>query len=700
MNHLYFDNASSILYSKELLGDLIKDTNSYSNPHSLSKSSKLTTSKMNNVRSKILKYVNADEDKYTCIFTGGTTDSLKKIGEYFTWNNNTNYIYTIDNHTSVVGIREYALNKGSNVTIIDFNNDNEINKINELSILFRPECKNNLGDKINLFAMPAESNFSGKIYSRDYFNLIKKKYGNTIFLYDTAKYISSHNLDLSDNLIDFCVISFYKIFGYPTGLGALIVKKDSIKYLNKSYFGGGTVSTSSSEYDYVIANDVFYEWMEDGSPNYLSIISLENRLQIKVNSEYISKLTYYFYENIKDYTYSNGQKVFKIYECKLNYTFKEFCKNHGSIITFNLLKENGEYIGYKEFEEICVLNNISIRTGCLCNIGACHKYLNISFNEMKQNFMDGHTCSNNKDIINGNPTGAIRVSFGLINTIDEINIFLKFINENFLSINENFLSINENFLSINENFGCNKITITELNIYPIKSCQKQSVQKWKTTEYGLLYDREWSIIDSNNKIIRLKKCANLIHLIPYINLSENQLIIKYKNTSITIDINNTPKEWFYSGYIYNNNINKWLSDCLDISCKLIRSKPDASFTNDGELLLINELSVLDLNNRTNMNYSIDIFRPNVVINGIKEYSEDTILSIENINSKFIFKNKCKRCNMINVDEITGNVDSSEPLLTLSKYRRTNGNIYFGIIMSIEYSTELKIGDTFKITHQL
>ena len=137
-----------------------------------------------------------------------------------------------------------------------------------------------------------------------------------------------------------------------------------------------------------------------------------------------------------------------------------------------------------------------------------------------------------------------------------------------------------------------------------------------------------------------------------------------------------------------------------MTCKLIRSKPDVSFTNDGELLLINELSVLDLNNRTNMNYSIDIFRPNIVINGIKEYSEDTILSIENENSKFIFKNKCKRCNMINVDEITGNIDSSEPLLTLSKYRRTKGNIYFGIIMNIEYSTELKIGDTFKISRQL
>ena len=689
MKHIYFDNASSLLYSNKLLNNLIQDTNCYSNPHSLSEFSQLTTSKIDAVRNNVLKYINADENIYTCIFTSGSTDSLKRIGEYFTWNNNTNYIYTVDNHTSVVGIREYALNKGSNVTVVDFDDNNEIN---ELSIMFRPECKNNFGDKINLFAMPAESNFSGKIYSRDYFNLIKEKYGNTLFLYDTAKYISSNNLDLSDNLIDFCVISFYKIFGYPTGLGALIVKKDSIKYLNKSYFGGGTVNASSSEYDYVISNNLFHEWMEDGSPNYLSIISLENQLQTKVNSEYISKLTYYFYENIKDSKYSNGQNIFELYPNILNYTYKEFIKNHGSIITFNLLKENGEYFGYKEFEEICVLNKISVRTGCLCNTGACHKYLNISFSDMKKNFMSGHTCSNNKDIINGKPTGAIRVSFSTINTINEIDLFLEFININFIQLNTN-----EEITKLNTN---EEITITNLNIYPIKSCQKQIVQKWQISSVGLLYDREWSIIDSENKIIRLKKCPNLIYLIPYINLFEKTLIISYKNKSITIDINNTPKESINSGYVYNDNINKWLSHCLQMTCKLIRSKPDVSFTNDGELLLINELSVLDLNNRTNMNYSIDIFRPNIVINGIKEYSEDTILSIENENSKFIFKNKCKRCNMINVDEITGNIDSSEPLLTLSKYRRTKGNIYFGIIMNIEYSTELKIGDTFKISRQL
>ena len=527
---MYFDNASSILYDSNLIDCLLKNSCNYANPHSLSNISQNTGNQIEMIRKKILNYINADENIYTCVFTSGTTDSLKRIGEYFIWNNNTNYIYTIDNHTSVVGIREYALNKGSNVTVIDFN-DNE--EINELNIMMRQEYKinNNCDEKINLFSMPAESNFSGKYYKKDLINKIKKKYGNCLFLYDTAKYISSNNLDLSDNLIDFCTISFYKMFGYPTGLGALIIKKESIKYLNKYYFGGGTVNISSSEKDYMISKNKFHEWMEDGSPNYLGIISLDNLLNSKVNSKYIHKLTYHFYNSIRNAKYSNGNNIFILYDIPLDYNYSEFCKNHGSIITFNLFKKNGDYFGYKEFEEICVLNNISIRTGCLCNTGACHKNLNISYDNLIYNLSKGHSCSESVDLIDGKPTGVIRVSFCSTNTISEINLFLEFININFIKYNFNN-NIIDNSL----------ITVSELNIYPIKSAQKQSVKSWPIVKNGLLYDRQWSLIDSDNNVIRLKKCPNLINLYPYIDINSQDLIISYKNKNITIDISNNPEE--------------------------------------------------------------------------------------------------------------------------------------------------------------
>ena len=144
---MYFDNASSILYEPKIINNLLKYSDKYSNPHSLNTISKTTGEKIEDIRKKILNYVKADENKYTCVFTSGTTDSLKRIGEYFIWNNNSNFIYTIDNHTSVVGIREYALNNGSDVNVIDFNNCNDIIEINKMS---RPKCKLNKGTKIKI----------------------------------------------------------------------------------------------------------------------------------------------------------------------------------------------------------------------------------------------------------------------------------------------------------------------------------------------------------------------------------------------------------------------------------------------------------------------------------------------------------------------------------------------------------------------
>ena len=42
-------------------------------------------------------------------------------------------------------------------------------------------------------------------------------------------------------------MSFYKVFGYPTGLGALLTRNDNINILNKLYWGGGTVSIASDQ---------------------------------------------------------------------------------------------------------------------------------------------------------------------------------------------------------------------------------------------------------------------------------------------------------------------------------------------------------------------------------------------------------------------------------------------------------------------
>jgi molybdenum cofactor sulfurtransferase len=49
-------------------------------------------------------------------------------------------------------------------------------------------------------------------------------------LVDAAAFSCHSLLDLSKYPADFVTVSFYKLFGYPSGLGALIVKKGSLAF--------------------------------------------------------------------------------------------------------------------------------------------------------------------------------------------------------------------------------------------------------------------------------------------------------------------------------------------------------------------------------------------------------------------------------------------------------------------------------------
>ena len=60
-------------------------------------------------------------------------------------------------------------------------------------------------------------------------------------LLDAAALAPSTRISLRDNPVHAMTVSFYKMFGYPTGVGALIVKKDFLRVLRRPWFAGGTV---------------------------------------------------------------------------------------------------------------------------------------------------------------------------------------------------------------------------------------------------------------------------------------------------------------------------------------------------------------------------------------------------------------------------------------------------------------------------
>lgn len=250
--------------------------NVYMNPHT----DQYTRDCIEQIRVQTLNHFNTDSSKYSVIFTSGTTQALKLIAESFRFHSPTeddtectgcgSFVYLRDNHTSVIGLREIAADK--NADIVHISHQEFLNIANQVELnSFHKEKHDNDGN--TLFVYPAESNFNGYKYPLSCIDKIKdgclnnhlrkflcKVNRDWYVLLDAACYVPTNKLDLSVTQPDFVCMSFYKIFGYPTGIGAVLVKNSSAHVLSqKSYFGGGTVDVVLSDEDYHVKRKNLHE---------------------------------------------------------------------------------------------------------------------------------------------------------------------------------------------------------------------------------------------------------------------------------------------------------------------------------------------------------------------------------------------------------------------------------------------------------
>lgn len=223
----------------------------------------------------ILDYFRTTQDEYSIIFTSGATASLKLVAETFDFKNKKNgvdeqtgnFVYLKDNHTSVLGMREVTAQRGAEV--ICMNHDEAFNVLQQ-----NREVKS-YGEDVrtnSLFVYSAQCNFSGLKYPLSWIKKIKSgclsehfdKKTNWFTLIDAASFAATNDLDLSVFKPDFVCLSFYKLFGYPTGLGALLVKNDSADVLNKVYYGGGTVNVVLSSKLHHVKKKFLHQRYENG----------------------------------------------------------------------------------------------------------------------------------------------------------------------------------------------------------------------------------------------------------------------------------------------------------------------------------------------------------------------------------------------------------------------------------------------------
>lgn len=275
-----------------------------------------------------------------------------------------------------------------------------------------------------LVAYPAQRNFSGVQHPLEWVEMAQN-YGYDVLL-DAAAFASANILDLSRIKPDFTVMSWYKIFGFPTGVGCLIARRDSLSRLRRPWFSGGTVQAVSVAANWHAMAE-HGEAFGDGTLNFLDIpdvsvgIKWIQGIGLSTIRERIRCLTGWFLEQLQGMQHSNGSPLARLYGPRTTHA-------RGGTISFNLLDDEGAIFDERIVSQEASAHRFSIRTGCFCNPGAGEAAF-----EIDQDLLRRTTRANFKTIdehllvLGLESGGAIRVSLGLASTFRDVDKFLGFV---------------------------------------------------------------------------------------------------------------------------------------------------------------------------------------------------------------------------------------------------------------------------------
>jgi molybdenum cofactor sulfurtransferase len=422
LRHVYLDFTGGNIHPQSLVEKHFHflQHQIHGNPHSNNPTSQLSDKYAQEARQRVLDFFNATD--YYCVFTHNATGALQIIGECYPFSTGSHFLLTADNHNSVNGIREYCRSKGANYTYSPMNmedltiNEQELDK--HLDV--------HRGNNNKLIAFPAQSNASGVQHSLAWVK--RAQDAGWDVLLDAAAFVPTSKLDLSKVKPDFVSLSFYKIFGYPTGIGCLLVKQSRLDKLKRPSFAGGTVSLSAINYSgYFLKRN--HEKFENGTINYLDIPAITNGLNFidtitieKINTR-IKELSLFILSEIADLRHDNGRPLIKLYG-------PSGTENRGGTFLLNFFDVNGQQYPFQYIEDKANAAMISLRTGCFCNPGIDELNYCLSTEQLGTYFTSREN-GGYYDFMNytGKMRGAVRVSIGIPTTKTDIEKFIFFARE-------------------------------------------------------------------------------------------------------------------------------------------------------------------------------------------------------------------------------------------------------------------------------
>lgn len=731
---VYLDHAGTTLYSKRLMERFTSDmmSNLFGNPHSASHSSQTSTLRIDEVRLQLLRFLNADPNEYDLVFVANATAAIKLVGDAFRdheqgfW-----YGYHRDAHTSLVGVRELALHHQcfeSDAEVEDWLVEEPLDGPELLQLFAYPAQSNMNGRRLPLAWCKPRENRGNSFILLDAAGLLSTSpldLGNISCSPDFVA-LSLYKIfgfpDLGALVVKKSsgwVFQHRKFFGGGT--------VDMVVSLKEQWHAKKTSSV--------------HDQLEDGTLPIHSIVALGSAITVHQElygslekiSRHTSFLAKRLHSSMRELRHGNGRPIAQIYNDELSdYSDSSI---QGPVIAFNLIESGGAWVSNTEMDKLAAIRHITLRTGGLCNPGGIASSLGLVPWEMKSNFSAGQRCGTENDVMNGKPIGMIRVSIGAMSTMSDADSFIAFLKEFFVHDSSPITMFTPPLVV--EDSSTSRFHVESLTVYPIKSCAGWRIPfdtSWVVRPEGLAWDREWCLIhQGTGAVLSQKRYPKMALIRPHLDFHTGSLRVGAIGWSEEISVPlsadprcfaDYPKSRLHQtdvcGDIVTSKVYKspaianFFTQVVGVPCALARfpaatlstpstrhskahltrrGQPELQrpilFSNESPILTISRSSLNRLNEMIKAKHgkaaSSSVFRANIVLaespvyppGSEQPYAEDYWRYMQIQGQTFEFLGGCRRCQMVCVDQATGE-KNQEPFVTLAKTRRYAGKVLFGV----------------------
>ncbi len=403
--YINLDNASSTPVIKPVMDKISEIAEWYSSIHrGMGFKSQLCSEAYDKGRKIVSDFVNASIRDHSVIFGKNATEAINKLANRYPIKTDEVVLTSkMEHHSNDLPWRNKA-----KVVYINVLPDGRLDE-NHFNQLLKKYY-----NKVAIVALTGASNVTGWVNSINRYAEMCHEFKTKIFI-DAAQLAPHRPINMMESSdpghIDFLALSAHKIYA-PFGSGVLIGKKEFFNEGDPDYVGGGTVKIVSLDHAYWTESP---ERDEAGTPNLIGVVAMATSLQTlkKIGMPNIvdheKQLTQYLLKRMKEipnidiYGSSDPQNV----------------DNRLGVVAFNIQDMPHALTA-------AILNyegGIGVRNGCFCS----HPYLKflLGLGEAESQEVE-------HQILNGDRSklpGAVRASFGMYNSIEEIDIFIDILKE-------------------------------------------------------------------------------------------------------------------------------------------------------------------------------------------------------------------------------------------------------------------------------